>query len=246
VLDQSQTSFDVVDNLVPSGGVQFGSTFTAGVTGDLDRVDLILGQGPNCLADADVRVEVQSTVAGKPTNVPLAAAVIPHGSLPTSATSDFGFFAINFARPAPVTAGTQYAIVVWSPASTCPDSAGPVRIAHTLSQDYDGGTFVHSANGGANWLIDLFDGTFQTYVAGAPQLLSDLVAEVNAVAPLNSLSTKLRAAQTALDAGRISATCGNLADFVSATRAQTGKKIAAADSAQLIAHAQRVQSVVGC
>jgi FIMAH domain len=192
VLDQSQTSFDVVDNLVPSGGVQFGSTFTAGVTGDLDRVVL------------------------------------------------------NFAHPAPVTAGTQYAIIVWSPASTCPDSAGPVRIAHTLSQDYDGGTFVHSANGGANWLIDFFDGTFKTYVAGTPQLLSDLLAEVNTVAPLNSLTTKLRAAQTALEAGRSNATCGNLADFVSATRAQTGKKISVADAAQLIAHAQRLQSVIGC
>ena len=102
-LDQQQT-------LSNFGGLQVDSTnskaqtFTAGLTGQLDQVDLALS---GMSVTTPLTVQIRDGSATAPGDTVLASA-----SVPTSAvTSSESFVPITFASPASVTAGTQYSIV---------------------------------------------------------------------------------------------------------------------------------------
>ena len=162
-LDQQQT----ISNF---GGMQVdsafskGQTFTAGITGQLDQVDLALsGSGsPNSPLTAEIR---DGSATGPGTTV-LATA-----SVPTSAVGGSeSWVPITFTSPAAVTAGTQYAIVAHSASAgswfwyagqgATPDSA------------YLGGRFFFSSVGppamgpwGSGSPADL---EFKTYVVPPP------------------------------------------------------------------------------
>jgi dipeptidyl aminopeptidase/acylaminoacyl peptidase len=62
----------------------------------------------------------------------------------------------------------------------------------------------------------------------------------------NSLTVKLRAALDALNAGNTAAACAKLADFTNHTRAQSGKKLTAAQATQLIDEANSIRAALGC
>jgi len=162
-LDQQQT-------LSNFGGLQVDSsnskaqTFTAGLTGQLDQVDLALS---GMSVTTPLTVQIRDGSATAPGDTVLASA-----SVPTSAvTSSESFVAITFAS-ASVTAGTQYSIVAlndsapisgwfWYAGQAAPDSA------------YVGGKLYGSPNGPPGtgpWFEGntLADFEFKTYVTPPP------------------------------------------------------------------------------
>jgi hypothetical protein len=108
---------DTLDQQQPEGGsdtkVQSmeseAQTFTAGLTGGLDRVELLLGYGDSA-PDAPMTVEIRNASAGSPGMTVLATGSVP----PSAVSSTDAWIPITFATAAPVTAGTQYSIVVYS------------------------------------------------------------------------------------------------------------------------------------
>ena len=85
-------------------------TFTAGLSGQLDQVDLHLEKLNN--PTAPLSVELRNASGGLPGSTVLASQSVPASSVPPSPAA--AFVSINFLAPAPVAAGTQYAIVAYS------------------------------------------------------------------------------------------------------------------------------------
>jgi hypothetical protein len=161
-LDQQQT----ISNF---GGLQVDSThskaqtFTAGLTGQLDQVDLALS-GLSLTTPLTVQIRDGSATAP-------GATVLASASVPTSAVmGSESFVPVTFTSPAPVTAGTQYSIVAltsdssnwfWYTGQAAPDSA------------YVGGKFYGSPTGppaSGPWSEGnpLADFEFKNYVAPPP------------------------------------------------------------------------------
>ena len=153
-LDQEQTSYNISDSSLSAGSAQ---TFTAGISGGLDQADLMLkrmGTPP------DVTVEIRTTSGGVPTATVLATGTIGAAALGTTPA----FVPVTFATPAPVTAGTQYALVAYATSGA--------RWAYRQDDFYPGGqVFITSDNPpGANWTGLAFnDFAFRTYVSPATQ-----------------------------------------------------------------------------
>jgi hypothetical protein len=107
-LDQQQTDSTGASYAIASNG-SLGQTFMAGLSGRLDQVDLHLQRfgAPT----APVSIEIRDVSGGVPGNTALASGSVPASSVPTMR----GFVPVSFATPAPVVAGTQYAIVAFSP-----------------------------------------------------------------------------------------------------------------------------------
>jgi hypothetical protein len=107
-IDQEQTTF----GMFTDGGVNsfqsLAQTFTAGITGRLDQVDLMLDK-VNSSPDP-ITVEIRNTAGGKPGTTALASASIPNSAIGTTKA----FVSATFGTPAGVTAGTQYALVAHS------------------------------------------------------------------------------------------------------------------------------------
>jgi hypothetical protein len=103
-LDQQQTSFN--QDAGAFDNQSLAQTFTAGISGGLDQVDLLLSKSnmPESLT-----VEIRNTSAGSPGTAVLASVILPGSAIGTSAA----FVPVTFAAPAPVAAGTQYAIVAY-------------------------------------------------------------------------------------------------------------------------------------
>ena len=116
-LDQQQTSapnnVGLTGNPPAAGNNSLAQTFTAGITGGLDQVDLSLikvGVPP-----ANLTVQIRSVVAGQPgpTRSTLSTLLVPPGAIGTTQ----GFVPVPITSPLPVVAGTQYAIVAFIPAN---------------------------------------------------------------------------------------------------------------------------------
>ena len=157
-LDQQQT-------LSNFGGLQVASnnskaqTFTAGLTGQLDQIDLALS---GMSVTTPLTVQIRDGSATAPGDTVLASA-----SVPTSAvTSSESFVPITFASPASVTAGTQYSIVALNDSSGWFWYAGKTDTASA----YEGGRLYSSPNGPPGtgpWFEGntMADFEFKTYVA---------------------------------------------------------------------------------
>jgi len=156
-LDQQQTATSTNGYIMgpTSGGPSSSAeTFTAGLSGGLDQVDLFL----NCFGCGNtvgVTVEIRDTSGGIPgTNV------LATGSIPAANVGATGaFFPVTFSAPAGVQAGTQYAIVAyaggsdgyrWFGASGTPYSGG-----HGFSSGHSPPT---------TWLTSPVTFAFRTYV----------------------------------------------------------------------------------
>jgi hypothetical protein len=166
-LDQQQT----VSNF---GGLQVANnnskaqTFTAGLTGQLDQVDLALG---DTSTTTPLTVQIRDGSATAPGDTVLASASVPMSAV----TSTESWVPITFTSPASVIAGTQYSIVALNES----DSSGSGWFWYsgwTMSgpvSAYEGGKLYSSPNGPPGlgpWFQgnSLADFEFKTYVAPPP------------------------------------------------------------------------------
>jgi hypothetical protein len=119
-LDQQQTSSDANAGLLSSPSNQTpAQTFTAGISGGIDQVDLLLdkvGTPP------PTTVEIRNVSAGKPGSTVLATASLPASAVVTAPAQ--AFVPVTFTTPAPVTAGTQYAILAYGPGTQNTNAVG--------------------------------------------------------------------------------------------------------------------------
>jgi hypothetical protein len=163
-LDQQQT----LSNFGGLSVTKYAQTFTAGLTGQLDQVDLALS---GMSVTTPLTVQIRDGSATAPGDTVLASA-----SVPTSAvTSSESFVPIAFASPASVSAGTQYSIVALN---ASPPISGWFWYAGktpdgSLESAYEGGRLYGSPNGPPGtgpWFEGntLADFEFKTYVAPPP------------------------------------------------------------------------------
>jgi hypothetical protein len=116
VLDQSQPA--VINTVVDVWDSDFAAqTFTNGITGGLDQVDLAVARSATAPAPPTFIVEIWRLSGGLPIGPPLgspalASASVAATSLPLRGPFPPGFLSVKFVPPAPVTAGVQYAIVL--------------------------------------------------------------------------------------------------------------------------------------
>jgi hypothetical protein len=95
-----------------SSGVWQAQSFTAGLTGDLDQVDLLLWK--DATTTAPLKVEIRTLSGGVPSTTVLASAFVPATSVPTGRPAQ-AFVSVPLSPPAPSVAGTQYVIVCRPP-----------------------------------------------------------------------------------------------------------------------------------
>lgn len=166
-LDQQQpTAGDPAGIVGPSSSSpqSLAQTFTAGLSGLLDQVDLFLDDhfGPPSTT-GPLTVEIRDTTGGFPGSIVLASASVPESSVPTTPAA---FVAVTFAAPATVSAGVQYAIVAYT-------GGFDVYNWWTANADvYAGGQACRSlASPPGPWsCFGTVDLAFRTYVAVPPAL----------------------------------------------------------------------------
>jgi hypothetical protein len=91
-----------------------GQTFTAGRTGRLDRVDVVIARG--CAPTRDVTVEIRTTSPdGQPASEAIASEVVPAQLVAPESSN----VQVRFQAAARVVAGTRYAIVLDGGGSIC-------------------------------------------------------------------------------------------------------------------------------
>jgi hypothetical protein len=156
-LDQQQTDAGGGTASV-SITVSQAQTFTAGIRGGVDQVDLHLS---TVTTTTPLIVEIRDSAFGIPGTTVLAS-----GSIPAAQNLAPTFVPVQFATPAPVIPGTSYAIVAYT---------ADIGWAwgHRLSgQDlYQGGQALSSATSPPSVFLPAaptFDFAFKTYVAPSP------------------------------------------------------------------------------
>ena len=163
-LDQQQTDHDSSVGLYV--GQNPAQTFTAGITGVLDQVDLHL-----CCKDGSpvepLTVEIRNTSAGEPGTSVLASTSLPMSALANDPL-DGEWVPVTFGTPAAVMAGTQYALVAYTahPINDC-----CAWNTQTATNPYSGGQQFISLvpPPGEDWLASSTnDLEFKTYVGPAP------------------------------------------------------------------------------
>jgi hypothetical protein len=105
IADAACAGFNVSGFIVGSDG-RAAQSFTAGLTGDLVRADLTLDHFS--ISDGEYFLRVASLVDGHPTEQVLATARIDDRTLPDGQS----VVSFSFDPPAPVRAGTSYALVL--------------------------------------------------------------------------------------------------------------------------------------
>jgi hypothetical protein len=168
VLDQSQPVIDSSTASFVSDLNHRAQTFTNGMTGGLDQVDLAVGRIAPSIT-ASLLVEIRPVSSGAPSGPALASESVPAASVPV-ARFPSAFFSVALAPPAPVTAGVQYAIVVSS--ASCGLGNCYMLALGPAGDPYPAGLGLFSTNAGATWTphttFGRTDFAFQTYVAPGP------------------------------------------------------------------------------
>jgi|tagenome__1003787_1003787.scaffolds.fasta_scaffold20960296_2 hypothetical protein len=161
-LDQQQTSFSgpIIGGVNSSQSL--AQTFTAGITGRVDQVDLVLNQTTSPPPDP-VTIEIRNVTGGAP-----GSTVLGSGSIPTSTIgSTQAFVSATLGTPAAVTAGTQYALVAYSTNTT-----GTVGWSfQPVTDPYPGGAAFNNGSSppSGDWHMPPGDDfAFKTYVAPSP------------------------------------------------------------------------------
>lgn len=170
-LDQSVPTIANVSTSI-SDQFQEAQTFTAGIGGRLDQVDVAVGK--SLTGAPSLQIEIRAVASGLPTGAVLASAAAPAASFPLT-TFPSTFTSVTFAAPAVITAGTQYAIVAKSAGcgfANCFNWAtGPSGDAYTA------GSGFQSTTSGATWFplngFGSLDFAFKTYVAAVPTAVAD-------------------------------------------------------------------------
>jgi hypothetical protein len=162
-LDQQQTSFGPVTSGAINSSQSLAQTFTAGITGRLDEADLVLSK---FFSPTDpVTIEIRNAAGSLPGTTVLASGSIPISAIPND--PDAAFVPAMFATPAPVTAGTQYALVAWSTNTT----GNPGWSFQQGTDSYPGGAGLNSQASppSSEWNQPPGDDfAFKTYVVPSP------------------------------------------------------------------------------
>jgi hypothetical protein len=158
---------DTLDQQQPTGGsdvrVQstesLAQTFTAGLTGSLDRVELLAG-APDSVPDAPMTVEIRNVSGGSPGTTVLAAGSVP----PSAVSSTDAWVPVTFGTATPVVAGTQYSIVAYSSV----DNTHSYFWAIDFPDPYPGGATFYQifSPPSSTWTLSGLGGdqAFKTYV----------------------------------------------------------------------------------
>jgi hypothetical protein len=173
-LDQSQlvqSSSAVINyQAVRGGGTDvFGQTITAGITGKLDRVSVLLGTANTPQYDVTVQIYAVNASTGLPTGSPLSQTTVV-GS--RNLTYPFTWVDVPLSTVVSMTKGTQYALALidtQDPADLAVYDWGDNKASDltTHGNPYAGGTEVFSTDSGTTWSSDailLNDFVFKTYV----------------------------------------------------------------------------------
>jgi hypothetical protein len=180
VLDQSQTSSSAGSECLCEPHVRLAQTFTARVTGRLDRVELLLYRVGNA---GDLSVELRTASAGAPSNIVLSATTVRAEAVPEYTS---GWVSVALDGPA-VTAGTQYAIVLSAPAvqSASPLYSWDVALGNPYAV---GDAWWTSVVSGGDWILvgpsdAPLDRAFKTFVTieGADTVSPVIVTRGNVV-----------------------------------------------------------------
>ncbi len=154
-LDQSQLNDTSQVEYLFSGDMG-AQTFTAGLTGQLDRIELYLAPCSSCGAPGPLSVTIEGT---QYTSSFLFTGITPNANDVLSATTISVPTSAQWVNvplpPTSVTDGTVYAIVL-------SDAAGTTYVDGTSYDSYPGGQALHYSGGwypSGNW-----DWAFQTYV----------------------------------------------------------------------------------
>ena len=163
VLDQSQ-ALPANNGFSPRNVTFVAQTFTAGLNGTLDQVDLLLGRLDPL--ERNLTVQIQTVSGGTPTGVVLASAELTPADVPVQNFPDLTFVSLLLPPSASV-AGTTYAIVVSDP--TAAPFGGPQYLwGGTSSDPYPGGEALLTFDGGTSWLQADLDMGFKTFVTPLP------------------------------------------------------------------------------
>lgn len=181
-LDQSQTTSNGAAAL-GSAVYRLASTFTAGVSEDLTKVELLMyreGTPPN------ITVEIHGTDgSGYPDNTPLASQSVDISGITTDSGGEW--VEVVFNTPMTQVATTKYGIVVgdgWT------DASNRFRwLQQTGADNYaDGGK--HYATTGENWLPSNYDMTFKTYYGAADEYIN-IAGSLAAISTVSGILTVL-------------------------------------------------------
>lgn len=164
-LDQNYQSATSTRSGSFTGGLWYAQTFTAGVSGDLDKIAVDIFFKTEFAPDLDIAIETVDAT-GAPSGTVLATGSIPAPPGTINVLPE-NWMSVTLSTPVAVTAGTQYAIVVSNP--TAPGNAGYVWNLYANSDaanGYPGGARFRTFDSGATWAQDpsqqeLF---FRTYV----------------------------------------------------------------------------------
>jgi hypothetical protein len=162
-LDQQQTDTSAHGYVVgPSSGASSSAeTFTAGLSGGLDRVDLFLDCFV-CSNTVGVTVQISNASGGAPGATVLATASIPAASV---GSAPGAFVPVAFSNPAAVQAGTQYTIVAFTGGSDTYRWYAAPGLPYSGGQGYSSGSSPPGS-----WLAAGKTFAFKTYVnITAPQ-----------------------------------------------------------------------------
>jgi hypothetical protein len=163
-LDQQQTGATGPQAEVYSNQ-NWAQTFTAGLSGGLDQVDLNLAQQISGASapTTPLTVEIRNVSGGVPGGTVLGTESIPPATPPVYPAN--GFVSVSFSPTVPVVAGTQYAIV----ASTTAGSSGEYGWYGAGGDTYTrGDPFFQQPPGTGPWTMPAtLDLSFRTYVAAA-------------------------------------------------------------------------------
>jgi PEP-CTERM motif len=168
VLDQEHSFSGGLANSTNGDGPEFGQTFTVGVAGTLDHIDVLMYQlGGTSDPTDQVQLSVYNTAAGLPSGTPLVTSYVPYSSVPVG-TADFVSFDVSaaelFVIPGEVLSfgangrtGVQKVIILLSDgdasASTRMDYPGGIAVSRRVpsawqplqpDQDFGFRTFVNA------------------------------------------------------------------------------------------------------
>jgi hypothetical protein len=168
-LDQSQESQTDLNGVALVGAQMAAQTFTAGLLGGLDQVDLLLTRYGT---PGDLIVEIRGVVSGIPTSQVLASGTISETALDADPYT-YQWASAVLSPPSPVDSGSQYAIVAI-------DGGGanfPSDFFNWATTDFDAyinGMALTTVDGGLTWYPSpLADTAFRTYVAAVPTTKDD-------------------------------------------------------------------------
>jgi hypothetical protein len=159
-VDQQQTVSSPGQVLVSGPGALTSSaaqTFTPGLSGKLDRVDLFIGNDGG--ATGPLTVEIRDTSSGSPGTTVLASASVPASSIPGFLMD--AFTPVTFSTPANVLAATKYAIVAYAGGTNTYDWDGSATDVYGGGQQFGDTSSPPDNTWPAGFGTDL---AFKTYV----------------------------------------------------------------------------------